>query len=61
MTLIELLLVRRYSIVSESMTSYQTLIGLVQTQEFQGVTRIFSKRRAVEVLVEKLCVNHPTA
>lgn len=54
MTLIELLLVRRYSIQSDSLTSYQTLIALVQTYEFMQVTRVFSRRRAVEILVEKL-------
>lgn len=61
MNLIQLLMVRRYSIQSKNMTSYQTLIGLAQTHEFKGVTRLFSKRRAVEQLVEMMCDNHPTA
>ena len=61
MTLVELLLVRRYTINDETMKSYQTLVGLAQTSEFRGVTRLFSKRAMVEALARRMCDNHPTA
>ena len=58
MTLVELLLVRRYTINDETMKSYQTLVGLAQTSEFRGVTRLFSKRAMVEALARRMCDNH---
>ncbi len=61
MTLVELLYTRRYTIKSETMTSFQTLIGLAQTHEFASVTRMFSRRHKVEELTRMLCDNHRTA
>lgn len=58
MRLIQLLYVRRYSIQTATMTSYQTLIGLAQTREFDRVGRMFSRRHKVEELVRMLNDNH---
>ncbi|AEJ81626.1 gp107 [Erwinia phage vB_EamP-S6] len=58
MMLIQLLMVRRYTLKTESITSYLTLIALAQTREFDQVGRMFSKRFAVEELVRVLNDNH---
>lgn len=61
MTLIQLLLTRRYTSQTGGLIAFQTLVNLAQTHEFKGHTHMFSKRRKVEQLVELLHDINPIA
>ena len=54
MRLIELLLVRRYTIQEADLQAYQPLVGLLQTAEAGYPQRLFSHRLKITNLVEAM-------
>lgn len=61
MTLVQLLLTRRYSIREDEFTAYLTFIQVGMERDAFAPPRLFSRRRNIEKLVEILNDNHPTA